>query len=173
RNDYAAMLSRGVITPQADWMTMGALRNNDDAIFVWTGEPGDDLGGMTFPEEIERWLRATGLYRTIDNQVGNSLSALSSKGFNAAADLQVREGTDIIVLIQANMCASQIGAAVTGGFLSHFSNHWVVLISDVLEIVDDHSVAFPIWTFGQDYPDVRVATVPLFADNYYGAIVAT
>jgi hypothetical protein len=42
-----------------------------------------------------------------------------------------------------------------------------------MEIVTDHSVSFPIWTFGRDYPDVRVATVPIFADNYYGAIVAT
>jgi hypothetical protein len=177
RNDYAAMRSRmGVVTPQADWMTMGALRNNDDAIFVWTGEPGDsvgaELGGMTFPEEIERWLRATGVYRSIDNQVGNSLSALSSKGYNAAERLEVREGTDIIVLIQANMCASQLNMAVTSGFLSHFSNHWVVLIGGVMQRPGDHQVAFPIWSFARDFPDIRVATVPIFADNYYGAIVA-
>ena len=177
RNDYAAMRARmKSVTEQADWMTMGALRNNDDAIFVWSGEPGDSVGdelaGMTFPEEIERWLRATGLYASVDNQVGNSLSALSSKGFNAAANLDVREGSDIIVLIQANMCASQISAGVTTGFLSHFSNHWVVLIGSVMEMITDHSVAFPIWSFGQDFENVTVATVPLFADNYYGAIVA-
>lgn len=70
------------------------------------------------------------------------------------------------------MVASQIGAGVTEGFLSHFSNHWVVLLGSVMEIVTDHSVAFPIWTFGKDYENVTVATVPLFAANYYGAIVA-
>jgi N-acetylmuramoyl-L-alanine amidase-like protein len=168
-NDYAAM---GSTVPQGDWMVLGALRNNDDAIFVWSGESGEELAGITFPEEIERWLRATGLYASVDNQVGSTISALTSKGFNAAAKLEVREGTDIIVLIQANMVASQIGAGVTEGFLSHFSNHWVVLLGSVMEIVTDHSVAFPIWTFGKDYENVTVATVPLFAANYYGAIVA-
>ena len=97
---------------------------------------------------------------------------LGSKGFNAAANLDVREGTDIIALIQGNMVASQIGIAVSDAFLAHFSNHWVVMIGNVMERVDTHRVAFPIWTFGRDFEACEVATVPLFADNYYGAIVA-
>lgn len=169
QNDFSAM---GTTIPQADWMVMGAIRNNDDAVFVWTGEAGETLPGITFPEEIVKWLRATGLYASIDNQVGTTPEALSSKGFNAAASLDVREGTDIIVLIQGNMVVDQIGISVTEGFLSHFSNHWVVLLANVMEIVTDHTVAFPIWSFGQDFEHCSVASVPLFADNYYGAIVA-
>ena len=49
RNNFAAM---GTWIPQADWMTMGAIRNNDDAIFVWSGEAGETLPGITFPEEM-------------------------------------------------------------------------------------------------------------------------
>jgi hypothetical protein len=169
KNDYAAL---GVSAPQADWMTMGALRNNDDAIFVWAGESGDDLGGMTVQEEIVKWLQATGLYAQVDNQVGWTPEALFSKGFNAAAKLEVREGVDNILLIQTDMIAASLGQHATGGFLSHFSNHWVVLIGSVVENVMDHTVAFPIWTWGEDQETCTVADVETFASNYYGAIVA-
>jgi N-acetylmuramoyl-L-alanine amidase len=170
RNNFAAM---GTWIPQADWMTMGAIRNNDDAVFVWSGEAGETLPGITFPEEIVTWLNATGLYASVDNQAGSTLEViLRSKGFNAAANLDMREGTDIIALIQGNMVADQIGIAVSGAFLAHFSNHWVVMVGNVMEKIDTHRVAFPIWTFGRDFEDCEVATVPLFADNYYGAIVA-
>ena len=168
-NDFAAM---GTSIPQADWMAMGAIRNNDDALFVWTGEAGETLPGITYPEEIVKWLRATGLYASIDNQVGSTLEALGSNGFNEAAKLDVREGTDIIVLIQGNMVLDQIGISASEGFLSHFSNHWVVLLANVMEIVTDHTVAFPIWSFAEDFENCTVANTSLFADNYYGAIVA-
>jgi hypothetical protein len=152
---------------------MGAIRNNDDAVFVWTGEHTEELPGITFPEEIVRWLNATGLYSSVENQAGSTIEViLSSKGFNAAANLDMREGTDIIALIQGNMIADQIGISVSGAFLSHFSNHWVVMIGNVMELVDTHRVAFPIWTFGRDFEDCQAPTVQLFADNYYGAIVA-
>lgn len=169
RNEYAKM---GTNVPQADWMLMGAIRNNDDSVFVWTGESDEELPGMTFPEEIVKWLNATGLFKSIDNQVGTTLQALSSKGFSAAEKLEVTEGTDIVVLIQGNMVADQIDISQTSGFLSHFSNHWVVLLGGVSQNVVDHSVSFPIWSFGRDFEDCTVSDVQTFADNFYGAIVA-
>jgi len=170
RNDYYAM---GTTVPQADWMTMGAIRNNDDAIFVWTGHHSEEIPGITFPEEIVHWLNATGIYASVDNQAGSTIEViLSSKGFNAAADLDLRDGMDVISLIQGNMVADQIRIGVAEGFLSHFSNHWVVLIGDVMELIDTHRVAFPIWTFGRDFENCQAPTVQQFADNYYGAIVA-
>jgi hypothetical protein len=170
RNNYAAM---GTRVPQADWMTMGAIRNNDDALFVWTGEATQEIPGITFPEEIVAWLNATGIYASVENQAGSTIEViLSAKGFNAAANLDMREGTDIIDLIQGNMVSDQIGISVASGFLSHFSNHWVVRIGNVMEIVTTHKVQYPIWTFGEDFPDCQAPTVQQFSDSYYGAIVA-
>ena len=159
-----------VVTEQADWMVMGALRNNDDCLFVWEGDPGQQVAGITFPEEVEGWLRATGLYARVDNRIGSSWDALFSKGYPAAADIEIYEGTDVICLIQANMVASQIGAGRDDGFLGHFSNHYVVLNAGVVSDVRTGEVLFNIWSFGQDF-ETRVANVQLFADNYYGAIV--
>jgi len=170
--DYAAMRSRmsAIVTEQADWMVMGALRNNDDAIFVWNGDPEQETAGMTFPEEVERWLSATGLYSSLDNQIGNSLAALSSKGYNAAEDLMLDEGVDIVCLVQANM-VPELKVAATRGFLSFFPNHWVVLNGPVMQLVTNKRVSFPIWSFGRDWDDLEVSDVETFAYNYYGAIV--
>jgi hypothetical protein len=161
-----------VVTEHADWMALGALRNNDDALFVWQGDPEQAVAGITFPEEVTRWLNATGLYASVDNQVGSSASALSSKGYNAAERLQVEEGTDILCLIQANIVADQIGAGTETGFLSYFPNHWVILLGQVQQIVGNARVSFPIWSFGQDWEDCQVSDAQTFADNFYGAIVA-
>jgi hypothetical protein len=170
--DYAAMRARmgKAPTEQADWMVMGALRNNDDAIFVWNGDPSQEAAGMTFPEEIVKWLHATGLYRSIDNQVGNAVSSLSSKGYNSAEGLTLDEGVDIICLVQANM-VPQIHAATTKGFLASFPNHWVVLIGPVMQLLTNKRVSFAIWSFGRDWEGLEVSDVQTFADNYYGAIV--
>lgn len=170
--DYGAMRARmGTnVTEQADWMVMGALRNNDDAIFVWNGDPAQEAAGMTFPEEIVKWLTATGLYSSIDNQIGNSLSSLSSKGYNAAEELMLDEGVDIFCLVQANMVPT-IRAATSKGFLASFPNHWVLLLGPVMQIVTTRRVAFAIWSFGRDWEGLEVSDVQTFADNYYGSIV--
>jgi hypothetical protein len=170
--DYGAMRARmGTnVTEQADWMVMGALRNNDDAIFVWDGDPAQELAGMTYAEEIEKWLTATGLYSSIDNQIGNALSALSSKGYNAAEELMLDEGVDIFCLVQANMVPG-IHAAVSKGFLSSFPNHWVLLIGPVVQLVTTKRVTLAIWSFGRDWEGLEVSDVQTFANNYYGAIV--
>jgi hypothetical protein len=170
--DYAAMRAKmSVVTEQADWMVMGALRNNDDAIFVWTGDPDQQVAGMTMPEEVVRWLEATGLYASVDNQVGNSLSSLSSKGYNAAENLMLDDGVDIFCLVQANMLPA-LGAATTKGFLSCFPNHWVLLIGPVIQLVTTKRVTFACWSFGRDWESLEVSDVQTFANNYYGAIVA-
>lgn len=170
--DYGAMRARmGTnVTEQADWMVMGALRNNDDAVFVWNGDPAQEAAGMTFPEEIVKWLNATGLYSSIDNQIGNAASSLSSKGYNAAEDLMLDEGVDIFCLVQANMVPG-IRAATSRGFLASFPNHWVLLIGPVMQIVTTKRVAFAIWSFGRDWEGLEVSDVETFANNYYGSIV--
>lgn len=191
RQDYAAMAARmSDVTAQADWMVMGALRNNGDSIFVWSGEPGSslsaELAGMTTPAEITTWLNATGVYRRVDNQAGSAIGSLSSKGFAPASELEIWPGTDIIVLIQSNMVRTQVGMDKVG-FLAAFPNHFVILNEAIIEESppnqnplapppDDYPpqgrrpIRFNIWTFGRDY-QCHVSNMQVFGDNYFGAVV--
>lgn len=169
--DYAAMRAKMFsITEQADWMVMGALRNNSDALFVWDGDPDQKMAGITFPDEIIAWMNATGLYSSVDNQVGNRATSLSSKGYQAAENLPI-EGADIICLIQANMVAKRINAGTAPGFLACFPNHWIVLRGPVQQLVTNKRVTFPLWSFGKDWTDLDVDDAELFASSYYGSIV--
>ncbi len=189
--NYAAMAARmSTVTAQADWMVMGALRNNGDSIFVWTGQPGgalgDQLAGMTVPDEIVRWLQAAGIYASVDNQMGGTLGALSSKGFAPASQLTIWPGTDIIVLIQSNMVRDQLGMEKVG-FLGAFPNHFVILNERIneelppnfdamhpppdLAPVGQRPIHFNVWSFGRDF-NCHVTNMQVFGDNYFGAIVA-
>ena len=191
---YAAAVARAaqtkpypsVVPPMADWMLMGAIRNTEDDIFVWDGsEVGNTLSGITFPQEIERWLSATGVYRRVDNRIGTEATALTSKGWNAAAELAPRQGTDIICLIQAG---AYVGLN-TGS--TPFPNHYVILTGQVRQNTAQSSpdgsplrvtvvpgdvplnaVSFPCWSFGSYRPSCYVATMDNFVSNFYGAIVA-
>ena len=193
RQSYSAAKSRAEaagysVPPTADWMLMGAIRNTEDDIFVWDGGTvGDSLSGITFPQELERWLTATGVYRRVDNRMGTGLAALSPKGWNAANELVPRDGVDIICLIQAGAYVG-LGSATDGG--SAFPNHYVVLTGRVqyntaqsspdgsplkVTVTGNRpygSVSFPCWSYGAYKPDVYVATMENFVPNFYGAIVA-
>lgn len=193
--DYrAAARGRSTFPAQADWMVMGAIRNAEDEIFVWDGVlrssgTENNLRGLTFPEEIARWFTATGIYGRVDNRIGTGLTTLTSKGYNAAADIQQRAGRDVVCLIQSNgFPALRMGT--TPWPLSMFSNHFVVL-NGLVAVVHERaadpnsplpvgvqnprpfgSVTFPIWSFGQNYPDLLSPSAETFASSFFGAIVA-
>lgn len=195
QNYAAAAAGRSNFPPEADWMVMGAIRNTEDEIFIWDGvlrasSIDNDLRGMTFPEEITRWFNATGIYSRVDNQIGTGLTTLSSKGYNAAADIQQRAGRDVVCLIQTDGFPVLRGAG-TPWPLSMFSNHYVVL-NGLVAVIHERApnpnsplpgigitnprpwgcVTFPIWTFGQNYPDIISPSGETFASNFFGAVVA-
>ena len=98
--NYPMMLARmqTIPSPQADWMTMGAIRNNDDALFVWTGDPNQGLPGLTRPEEVAAWLSATGIYA----QVRNEANWASLAGWPHASGLLEYAGQDVALLLNTN-----------------------------------------------------------------------
>jgi hypothetical protein len=188
-----AASGRSDFPAQADWMVMGAIRNAEDEIFIWDGAVrsgiDNDLRGMTFPEEVARWFTATGIYSRVDNRIGTGLSTLTSKGYNAAADIDQRPGRDVVCLIQSNGFP-QLHMGSTPWPLSMFSNHFVVL-NGLVHVVNERapnpnsplpvgvtnprplgSVTFPIWTFGANWPDLLSPSQETFASNFFGAIIA-
>lgn len=194
QNYGAAARGRSTFPPQADWMVMGAIRNAEDEIFIWDGvlrSSGieNDLRGLTFPEEIARWFTATGIYSRVDNRIGTGLTTLTSKGYNAAHDIEQRAGRDVVCLIQSNGFPA-LRMNTTPWPLSMFSNHFVVLNGSVMVIHERApdpnsplqvgvrnprpwgSVTFPIWSFGQNYPDLISPTQEAFASSFFGGIVA-
>lgn len=171
--NYTDMLGRmGTnVAPQTDWMLLGALRNTTEVWWQpdWKGNPDQELAGMTRPGELAGWFRSTGFFATVSD---NGKWA-SNPGIPNAENLQVLQGWDNAVLINANMLAAAGQTTFDNTFiLSSFPNHWVVLLSEVVADLAKQALTLSVWTWGQSLLSLSVPQ-QAFLDNYYGAVTTT
>jgi hypothetical protein len=169
--DYNAMVPRmgAAVSPAADWMILGALRNSTDVFWQgsWQGDPGQKLAALTRPEELAQWLKAAGIYASVDNQ-GNWATCA---GIPHALGLKLLPGTDIALLIHANLMAKSINQPYdTDWLMSQFPNHFVVLLGDIVQDVQTSNIGLTVWSWGDVKP--LVVSQDDFVKNYYGAVIA-
>jgi hypothetical protein len=182
-------------TPMGHWLILGSLRNSTNHAWQpsFSGDPNDSVSGLSLPADLTSWFTATGIYASVDNQT----NLLTPAGIPHALGLNLVPGTDIALLVNANIFhlnlieASKDGA-VKGGFLSYFPNHWIVLLNQVTQDVMTQNaqglaaargaqnsnstapqagdVLLTVWSWGQVW-NLRVPA-QVFIDNYYGAVIA-
>jgi len=180
--DYST-LSTG--TYGADWMLLGAIRNTDQPFWQssWVGDPEQTLAGLTRPEELASWLRATGIYGHVSDE-GNWASPA---GIPHATGIAFREGRDVALLIHSNLlhAARSSGRPLDSQFLLDlFPNHYIVGLNNITVAVMDgplddagtprfrkDDVLLSIWSWGENSFDLAVPQRD-FIDNYYGAVIA-
>lgn len=180
--DYSN-LSTG--TYGADWMLLSAIRNTDQPFWQssWVGDPQQTLAGLTRPEELADWLRATGIY----DQVSDEGNWASPAGIPHATGIEFREGRDVALLINTNLLhdARRSAAAIDDQFLLNlFPNHYIVGLNNISVAVMDgpagedgvpkfrkDDVLLSIWSWGENSFDLAVPPQS-FLDNYYGAVIA-
>lgn len=174
--DFADLSTRGSIASQAEWMMLSAIRNATEPFWQpeWTGDPEQELAGMSRPGEVADWMRQTGIWSIVED---NGRWA-SNPGTPNATSLGVLEGTDIALLLHANLINE---STVVGGDAApkehswsidqYFPNHWIILLSEVTPQIDDQSLEFTVWTWGGR---LRLrAPQQVFIDNYFGTISAS
>jgi hypothetical protein len=175
--DFDAMSQKGANTSQADWMLLGALRNATNPFWQgsWHGDPSQELAGLSRPEELADWMKQSGIWDSVDDHG----KWASNPGVPNATELKPYEGTDIALLIHANMfLKSEIVSATTEAkpkldsnvLMQQFPNHWVVLLNEVVSDVPQQNVTLTVWTWG----GIVQLKVPnqVFVDHYFGAVIA-
>lgn len=170
--NYPDMVTRmgGSVSPAADWMILGALRNSTDVFWQgsWEGDPGQELAALTRPEELASWFSATGIYAKVDNQANWATPA----GIPHALSLALRPGVDISLLIHANLMATSLNKPYDTNWLkSQFPNHFVVLLGDIVQDIQTKNITLSVWSWGGVKP--LVVSQDDFVANYYGAVIAT
>lgn len=174
--DFEEMSSRGAIASQAEWMMLSAIRNATEAFWQpeWTGDPDQEFAAMTRPEELADWLRQTGIWSSVTD---NGRWA-SNPGIPEATSIGMFEGTDTAVLIHTNLIkqSTVVGSDSAPNEQSwsvdqYFPNHWVVLLSEVTQQLNDGTLDFTIWTWGGRMR-LRAAS-QVFIDNYFGTVFAS
>lgn len=152
--------------PTTDWMTMSALRDDQNWFWDYQGTPSETVSAATTPAEMRQWLKATGLYRRVRDE-GNWVL---TKGLAHAKGLSPGPNIDIALLVNAHILS---GAAATRKksdkfIMSAFPNHFVVLNTPIVESAG--KIEFECWTWGGNYSlSLKRDT---FDANYYGAVIA-
>ena len=163
-NAYATLVTRmSPVTPPAEWMCLSALRDSENAIIDFHGDPSENVAGMTTPAELAKWMRASGIYTTVTEDANWMLT----KGLPHATALAPAPNRDIVMLINANL----ISGAAPGRkkLVDAFPNHYVQLLSPVTSPAPTR-VEFDCWTWGMAGRMHAVVTASDFVANYYGTV---
>lgn len=169
--DYAALAAHhGGFPEAADWLTLGALRDSENAILGFHGRPDDTVSGMTFPREMARWLRATGCYEVVADET----SPLVPVGMEYARSLRPDGATDVFILVNLHVLRElqqPTGRRRAASFLTNaFPDHWAMLEAPVEERPGG-VLGVKVWSWGMMLQgEVAAAT---WRANCYGAVVAT
>lgn len=167
--DYAALAGRfGGFPEAADWLTMGALRDSENALIRFRGRPDDNVSGMTFPRELTRWLRACGCYADVRDET----TPLVPAGMARSLALRPDGGTDVFVLLNLHVLRElqhPTGRRRAATFLVNaFPDHWAALAAPITERPGG-KLFVRVWSWGV----VLEGEVPAetWRANVYGAVV--
>jgi hypothetical protein len=164
--DYEKVTPRmNLLCPQAEWLSMSALRDSENAVLDFEGTPEEDVSGITTPAEIKNWLDETKCYQSVQDE-GNYAT---NPGLEQAKKLRPDLGQDIVMLINANLIpGSKISPfdIITGRFPNHY-----ILLDSPIEFSGDQ-VSFTFWTWGMLQPKAEI-NKDIFDRNYFGAVIAS
>jgi len=182
KRDYLADLARDDRCPPGQWLVLGAIQDHI-AVGGFFGTPDQswtsfiDLHEGCNPRDLVPLLRATGLYRDVDDRVDwTSIvlprlpwSPFPRPSLKDVLALAPGDASDVILLVNDCFLA---GGGVPSGWLGRiqldFPNHYVALQTPLT--VQDGYVTGRVWTWAA-YQDLRVGQGQ-FLRNYYGAVVS-
>ncbi|MHB8809573.1 MAG: helix-hairpin-helix domain-containing protein [Desulfobulbaceae bacterium] len=158
--DYKVLAGKmNPVVPPADWMVMSALRDSENGWFDFEGTPQEDFSGGTSGGEIASWFRATGLFKTVEDDTPPTLTTID---LEHAKKLNPTANRKVIMFMDTNMI---LAARAKGK-----GKHYVTLHSKVKELPNGN-VDFTYWTWGTPpAPVTQPLTKARFEDTYLGSI---
>lgn len=172
RNEEIAAHGSTAMPHEADWMLLSSLRDSENALVPYDGEPHswvDGVGGTTLPMTLKSWLDATNVFSSVDNRTTlthNDLNSLLSLTPTPEKEVILLSDPGIIGEIYANTAASP--PAVD---LVNLPMHYVVLREPVNLNANGTWLWTRLWSWGRYYEGWF--GVQRFVYKYFGAVVAT
>ena len=162
-------------TPEgADWMLLSALRDSENVLIDYVGEPytvGDMAAGVTLPSTLCGWLNATNLYSAVANETNVVTVSSQQRLF----ELIPTSNVDIVLLVNSSF---QAGLSPTipsgqqpglGGI--HIPDHYVLMTAPFARSNDSTWLQMEVWTWGRTV--TGWVGYSQFFTKYFGYIVAT
>lgn len=161
-----------------DWMVLSSMRDDENWLCDFEGDPSEAWSGITMPGEMEDWLEYLMGFKSVEDNT----NIFSTKGLDHMKKInsEFSKGKFVILLINHNMLngITKKGAKmiakkkgnIKGGLTAAFPDHYVVLKSKVE--VGKNNVKMKIWSWGKTDKKPRIINKEVFKENYYGAIFA-
>jgi hypothetical protein len=152
-----------------DWMLLASLRRSEDrahnATFAFDGHPDDGVSGITWPDEMERWLRDGVGFR----RVSHDTSVVSNKSLDTLRALRPSAGRIIVLLINVTVIeggkkskSKGIGARVQRMFPDHYCELEQAITRDADPVL--------VWTWGQSgYTLPPLSDGDKWEEGFFGA----
>jgi hypothetical protein len=153
-----------------DWMLLAALRRSEDrahnAVVKFEGRPDDGASGITWPGEMERWLRdGVGFAR-----VTEETSVVRNKSLDHVRGLRPSASRIVVLLINVTVLeggkkkskSKGIGDSVQRAFPNHYCELEQAIASDTSPVL--------VWTWGETgYPLPALSEKEKWEEGYFGA----
>ncbi len=176
--DYAVLRATtdgaapGSMPESADWMLVSALRDSENFIVDYLGQPNtpaDRLRGVTLPSTVAGWLQSTNMY----SSVANSTTVFGDTWESLQALMWPGTMTDVALMMNSGF--SHLFPAPSGGpepadFLST-PNHYVQLLGPVAVGASPGWMKLSVWSWGRNEID-KWTSEAKFLSNYFGPIIA-
>jgi hypothetical protein len=160
-------------TDAADWVTLGSIRDSDNAIFTHKGVGGwwDDLKAINMPHSVADWFRKAGF-----TDVKNETNLIATKGWSDVREATKLRGKGYKVCLFINGDMLKVDDQEN---FSVLPDHWVGLASAITTttILEDPAckIQMTVFSWGQQQtvpqkPDVKSMHPKVFLRNFYGYV---
>jgi hypothetical protein len=156
--DYAALAAEFPgMPPQADWMLMSSVRDDENWFFDFEGAPDESTAIKTSAEELSSWYKETGFYSKVTFRDDSDSDLL----FPLANIKTIKKTATNHIALWINTALLQPGDGT----------HMITLEGPIKIDEPNDKVTFDYWTWGQPVK-TRTTTVTALLANYLGVITA-
>ncbi|AKR55072.1 hypothetical protein XM25_04455 [Devosia sp. H5989] len=151
--DYAALAAKHPpFPPEADWMLMSALRDSENWIFDFEGDPDDD-DISTSAKELSEWYGDTKLYSSVSFSTDQSIAKIKA--------IKKEPDNHIALWIRTNMISP-------GRMTGH-----MITVESPITIDATNKITFDYWTWGRQKPYQTISMqLNAFQQDFFGVITA-
>lgn len=165
------------VTPDsADWMLLSALRDSENILFDYLGEPGtvaDRTAGATLPSTVQGWLASTNVYSLVVNETNLVLPADKQH----LLELTAAPNVDLVLMVNTAAASGIATGPIPPGWpppqagAFPLPDHYISMMGQFTQSDDQLWVNMNFWSWGENQTGWQGSD--LFFNNYFGVVTAS
>ncbi|MCF3109830.1 hypothetical protein LL912_13705 [Niabella sp. CC-SYL272] len=163
----------GTPMPKIDWIDMVTLRNQENTFFNYTGEAGQEISGINYPDMVAPLFKNFLQFNDVKDSthIGMNPTSTSKQYLLKEMDEQYKAGYNIAMLIDADMLKDSPSHFAPADNPFSWRFHWIIYEGNYSVNSQNNTCSFSFWCWGNP---VKLLTIKQesFDTNIYGYIKA-